>query len=173
MSFSETFVRGGRVSLGMADRLLAGIKPETFARKPRFGGTVVDTNHPAFVYGHLALYPARWLSDAGLDPRVAATPAGFQVFAAGQECRDDEAGTIYPPMTEIVEAFRRVHTAALDQLATLSDERLGGPNPREGRIREMFPTLGGVLMFYMTSHMMLHLGQVSAWRRCFGLGSVM
>ena len=173
MPFAETLVRGGRISLGLADRLLADIKPETFARKPRFGGTVVNTNHPAFVFGHLALYPARWLSDAGLDPKPAVTPVGFQVFAAGQECRDDEAGTIYPPMKEIVETFKRVHTAALDQLGTLSDDKLRAPNPREGRIREMFPTLDGVLMFYVTSHMMMHLGQVSAWRRCFGLGSVM
>src|SRR3954462_9131413 len=154
MPFAETLVRGGRMSLGMADRLLADIKPETFARKPRLGGTVVNTNHPAFVLGHLALYPARWLSAAGLDPKTTATPAGFEVFSAGQECRDDERGTISPPMNEIVEAFKRTHTVALDQLAKLSDEKLRAPNPHEGRIREMFPTLDGVLMFYMTSHMM-------------------
>src|SRR4051812_50105800 len=102
MPFAETLVRGGRMSLGMADRLLADIKPETFARKPRLGGTVVNTNHPAFVLGHLALYPARWLSAAGLDPKTAATPAGFEVFSAGEGRPDGGTGGVFPPRKEKV-----------------------------------------------------------------------
>lgn len=175
MPMIETILRGGRVSLALADRMLADIKPETFSTKPRFGSTVVNANHPAFVYGHLATYPAAWLSVSGLAAVPAAVaPANYaDLFAAGKECRDDPSRTIYPPMPEIVDAFRRTHTAALDALASLSDDKFNSPNPREGRMREMFPTLGGMLMFYMTSHMMMHLGQVSTWRRCFGLGSVM
>ncbi|MEX2217900.1 MAG: DinB family protein [Phycisphaerales bacterium] len=125
------------------------------------------------MFGHLSLYPARWLADAGLDGSVAAAPANYaELFAAGKECLDDESG-LYPPMAGIVETFKRVHTAALERLGSLPDERLREPNPREGRMREMFPTLGGLLMFYMTSHMMMHIGQISAWRRCMGLGPVM
>lgn len=172
--FAETLVRGGRFSLRMADMLLADIRAETFARQPSFSERIIHTNHPAFVYGHLATYPAGWLTVAGLNATPGAAPANYaELFAAGKECRDDPDGTIYPPMDEIVATFRRVHAGALDALPALSDDQLRGPNPREGRIREMFPTLGGLMMFYMTSHMMLHLGQVSTWRRCFGLGSAM
>jgi len=174
-TFAETIVAGGRVSVTMANRMLADVKPETFARSPRFGSTVVKTNHPAFVFGHLAMYPSGWLQAAGLEvPPECTPPAGWSdLFAAGKECRDDPGGTIYPPMAEIVASFNKTHEAALPRLAALSDAKLSGQNPREGRLRDMFPTLGGLLMFYMTTHMMLHIGQVSAWRRCFGLGSVM
>ena len=76
MPFIETILRGGRVSLGLSDRLLADIKPETFASKPRFGSTIVNANHPAFVFGHLATYPVAWLSVCGLAPvPAAAAPA--------------------------------------------------------------------------------------------------
>jgi hypothetical protein len=37
------------------------------------------------------------------------------------------------------------------------------------RSREMFPTLGAVVAFYLGGHVMNHLGQLSAWRRCLGL----
>ncbi len=172
--YAETLVRGGRVSLWMAEQILKDVKPETFARKPNFGGKVIDTNHPAFVYGHLATYPSKWLSAIGPDASIAAAPAKFdELFAAGKPCLDDPTGTIYPPMKEITDAFFATHKAALEVLGTTDDAKLHATNPREGRMKEMFPTVGGMLMFYMTSHMMMHLGQASAWRRCFGLGSVM
>jgi hypothetical protein len=36
---------------------------------------------------------------------------------------------------------------------------------------ERFPTLGSVHAFYCGGHIMMHLGQMSAWRRMMGLGS--
>jgi hypothetical protein len=44
-------------------------------------------------------------------------------------------------------------------------------NPAEGRMKQLFPTLGSVQTFYCGGHMMMHLGQMSAWRRMQGLGS--
>jgi hypothetical protein len=174
-SFAETIVAGGKVSVTMANRMLNDVKPETFARQPRLASGLVKTNHLAFIFGHLASYPAGWLQAAKLEvPPECVMPVGWSdLFPAGKECRDDPEGTIYPPMAEIVAFFNKSHETALAKLAGLSDARLSEPNPREGRLREMFPTLGGMLMFYMTSHMMLHIGQASTWRRCFGLGSVM
>ncbi len=174
-NFTDCIVRGGRVTVRMANMMLTDVKPETFARQPRLASGLVKTNHPAFVFGHLATYPAGWLQAAGLPvPAECNVPANWKdLFGAGAECRDDAEGTIYPPMAEIVAAFNRTHEAALAAFPALTDAQLAGPNPREGRLREMFPTLGGLLMFYVTTHAMLHIGQVSAWRRCFGLGSVM
>ena len=174
-NFTDCIVRGGRVTVRMANLMLTDVKPETFARQPRLASGLVKTNHPAFVFGHLATYPAAWLQAAGLPARPeCAVPAGWtDLFAAGKECHDDPDRKIYPAMPEIVAFFNQSHESALGAMASLSDAKLAEPNPREGRIREMFPTLGGMLMFYATCHMMMHVGQVSAWRRCFGLGSVM
>jgi hypothetical protein len=44
-------------------------------------------------------------------------------------------------------------------------------NPAEGRMKELFPTIGSVQAFYCGGHMMMHLGQASAWRRMEGLGA--
>lgn len=171
-------VSGGKVSIGMAETMLKDIKPAQFARKPSFDCTsglkVIDTNHAAFVYGHLSVYPFRLLQIAGLDPTPAQNPAGFEdLFNAGKECRDDPSGTIYPPMDKITAHFFAAHRAALAAIENLSDAQCAAPNPREGRMREMFPTMGGMLMFLLTTHMLMHLGQISAWRRCMGLGSAM
>src|SRR4051812_11621375 len=76
--FLEMSLSGARRSRVYAEKLLAGIKPEQAARKPHFetGGAplMVDTNHPVFVYGHLALYPARVMKFAGLDGAALAAP---------------------------------------------------------------------------------------------------
>jgi hypothetical protein len=172
--FADTISRGGRMSVGLAERLLKDVSPEIFARKPSFGGKVIEANHAAFNFGHLATYPARWLEFVGLDPAPAAVPADFtELFGAGKPCHDDPTGKIYPPMKTIMDAFFAAHKAALDVIPALDDAKLRAPNPREGRMREMFPTIGGMMVFYINNHTMMHLGQVSTWRRCFGLGSVM
>ena len=40
-----------------------------------------------------------------------------------------------------------------------------------GRMTELFPTLGSMQAFYVGGHIMMHLGQISAWRRMQGLGA--
>ncbi|MBL9032519.1 MAG: DinB family protein [Phycisphaerae bacterium] len=172
--WSAAIARQGRISLGLADLMLKGIQPATFAGKPTIAGTTIDTNHPAFVFGHLSLYPNGGLAMLRLDPGKAPKPAGFDdLVAAGKECRDDPAGTIYPGMETIVGAFRSNAAALLDALPAVDDGLLREPNPREGRLREMCPTIGEAISFLTSAHVMMHLGQVSAWRRCFGLGSAM
>ena len=44
-------------------------------------------------------------------------------------------------------------------------------NPAEGRMKELFPTIGAVSAFLLSGHQMSHFGQISAWRRFVGLGS--
>lgn len=172
--FATSIVQAGRVPMFLAEQMLKDVKPEIFARKPSFGGQVINANHAAFNFGHLALYPSKWLSLVGLDPAPVAPPAGFEdLFAAGKECRDDPEGTIYPSMQVITDAFFRTHKIALETLSTLDDAVLSKPNPIENRLQQALPTVGALLTFYITVHPMLHLGQVSTWRRCFGLGSVL
>ena len=172
--YADTITRGGRMSLWLAEQMLKDVKPAIFARKPSPGGKVIETNHGAFIFGHLTLYPAKWMAVVGLDGTKTAAPAEFEgLFGAGKECRDDPEGVIYPPMEKITSAFFASHKTALGAIPILGDDVLHRPNPREGRLKEMFPTIGGVLIFYTSSHMMMHLGQMSAWRRCFGLGPVM
>lgn len=173
-AYADMLVRTGNVSIWMAQQMLKDVQASQFARKPSFGGKAIDTNHPAFVYGHLALYPSGLINMIGDNPAAAVKPAGYEeLFAAGKPCQDDPDGKIYPPMEEITAKFFSGYKSALDLLAGVSDEKLNSPNPREGRMKEMFPTVGGMVNFMLGQHIMLHMGQISAWRRCFGLGSAM
>jgi hypothetical protein len=54
-----------QLSVGYAERLLQGVSAAEFARFARVGGVVVESNHPAFIYGHLSLYAPRVLWQIG------------------------------------------------------------------------------------------------------------
>lgn len=172
--FAPAIVHGCKVSMGLAEMLLKDVHPGTFARSIRLDGTPVNANHPAFAYGHLALYPARVVTMLGGDASdIAPSDHLKELFEAGKEPVDDAEGTIYPSMGEITASFFRGYERAMHAVSAIDDARLAEPNPIEGRLREMFPTLGGALLFVLNDHTMFHLGQVSTWRRCMGLGPVM
>lgn len=155
-------------------RLLAGIPPHRFARLASPGGVTIQSNHPAFVYGHLTLYPAIVLRSCGLDDSPAARdappPADFErLFGRRVPCLDDPAGTIYPPMDAIVSAYQRAWRAGLDALRAIPDDAWTQPN-RDPDRKATFTTAGFAAVFLLCNHSAVHLGQVSAWRRMEGLG---
>jgi hypothetical protein len=169
---NDLIVTSGAVTLRYAEGLLKDIKPAQFARYPSPGGVVITTNHPAFVYGHLGLYAPRVLAMVGMASAGPANPDGFEaLFANGKPCLDDPAGTIYPSMDVITAHFLAGTRAALAAMPKVDEAVLARANPAEGRFREMFPTIGSAANFMLGAHGMSHLGQVSAWRRCMGLGS--
>lgn len=157
------------LTIGYAERLLVGVDPGSFARFARLGGQEIKANHAAWVYGHLSLYSPRVLTHLGQTDTLR-VPAGFEeLFKNGAECRDDPDGTIYPTMQKIREFFFDGYSLAIARIAEADDALLAGPNPTEGRMRELFPTLGAMLNFYLTGHAQMHLGQISTWRRAMGL----
>ena len=72
-----------------------------------------------------------------------------------------------------MDRFLAGHRAVLEALRAVDDEVLGRQNPGEGRLRDMCPTIGAAVNFLMCAHTMVHLGQVSAWRRAVGLPPAM
>jgi hypothetical protein len=73
-------------------------------------------------------------------------------------------------MEQVVDFFHEGHRMLSGALRSTPNEVFDRPNPAEGRMAELFPTLGSVQTFYCGGHMMMHLGQMSAWRRMEGLG---
>ncbi len=172
-SLADQLVPLSKFSFGLAETLLKDVPANKFARLATPGGVKVESNHPAFCYGHLAIYPARLVEMAGFNLPSAAAPAGFtDLFTAGKPCLDDPEGTIYPKMEVITKAFFESHRTLLDAITKADQAIFDRPNPNE-KSRERFPTIGVVAIFYYTSHIMMHLGQVSAWRRMMGLASAM
>ena len=160
----------GNLGQMYARQLLNGVTSANYARLARPGGQVVQSNHAAFVLGHLALYPARVLERLGRPTGATAVPAAYsKLFEPGAECRDDPNATLYPALEELTTRFFDGYATALSAVSEATDEQLLGPTPAEGRSRELFPTIGAMLSFYVAGHVWTHLGQFSAWRRCLGL----
>ena len=175
-SISAAIVPSGRTSHFYGVSMLNGVTPAQFARHaPGPDGKRVVSNHPAWVYGHLACYNARIMElvERPEDARKLALPSFMELFKNGTECKDDAAGTIYPGMDEIVQAWQKGHEHVLAVLPEVGNEVFEKPNPAEGRFKEMFPTVGSAVAFLISGHPMSHIGQVSAWRRMFGLPSAM
>ena len=175
--YLDMMLMGAKRARLYSEKLLVGIKPEQAARKPHFetdgAALEVDTNHPVFIYGHLSLYPARIMKLAGLDGSALAPPAEWEaVFKAGAPCLDDPDGKVYPGLDAIAACYFSATDGALAALAKLDDKTLLTPTPDE-RFRERFALTGGAVNFMLNNHVMMHLGQVSVWRRCFGLPSAM
>lgn len=159
-----------QLSLGYAERLLKNVPAERAARFAAPGGVVVESNHPTFIYGHLSLYAPKILRLIGHPaPPV---PDGFElVFSKDAKCVDDVDGDLYPALDQIVAFFLEGHRMTMGALRSTPDTKLEQPNPAEGRMKELFPTIGSAQAFYCGGHMMMHLGQMSAWRRMAGLGA--
>jgi len=166
---AQIIVDAAKVTRGYGERLLVGVTPENFARKPMANGQPIHCNHPAWVYGHLACYPSKMAAAVGLELPGAMAPAGFEdLFKDGTECRDDAAHTIYPAMEAVTSAFFRTHDAIFEHLGSVDDSKLLIPTPDE-KARARFPLLASRVLFLANNHLMMHFGQISTWRRCMGL----
>lgn len=169
---TAVLVPTANLTMNYAEGMLKGVSPEIFARKPRVGGTVVDANHPAWVYGHLATYPTRICQLTGIDLGPAATPAGWDdLFKNGTPSTDDPDGKIFPPMDAITRQYFAAYRHVIAKLPEVSDAVFAQPNPMGGRMTELLPTVGAAVSFLLSGHQMSHFGQISTWRRCMGLGS--
>jgi hypothetical protein len=164
---ARTIIPGAKRSHGYAQTLLAGIDPEAASRFPKG----VKTNHPTFVYGHLAIYPDLIFSQLGREDLAKPDARFEEVFSPYVECEDDPTGAKYPKFSEVTSRYTERTEALLKFLETADDDTLAAANP--GPMKEMFPTVGAQIAFMLQSHTMMHLGQISAWRRVMGLGEAM
>lgn len=163
----------GSVGLRYGKRLLESVPEERFGRLAAPAGQLVQSNHPAFVVGHLTLYPMRVLELLGQNDPAARPPADYQrLFSKDAKCVDDADGSTYPRKEELLAVFQRTYDAALAGLRACDDAVLLGPNPVDTPLKSLCPTLGSMLAFYVTGHVTTHLGQISAWRRMEGLPPV-
>lgn len=153
-----------------AMRLIKDIPAERFARLAKPGNVTVQANHPAFILGHLCLYPIKVVELLGQDTSNVVPPEKFNaMFSKDATCTDDPDASLYPPSDQIISFFETSYAAAIDAMRSASDAQLAAENPVDTPMKNVCPTLGGLLTFYMTGHVMTHLGQLSTWRRMEGL----
>ncbi|MGQ0626894.1 MAG: DinB family protein [Phycisphaerales bacterium] len=154
---------------GYAERLANGVQSHQFARRPTwgYGGPEINANHAAWAFGHLSLY-FRWVVEM-CGQKAEPLPAGFEeLFKDGTQCVDDPSGATYPPMAVVLATFFKGYDAALAALEKSDDGLLTKP-PTDEKVRANWKTTGARCMFMMNTHVAMHLGQVSTWRRCMGM----
>jgi len=170
MPFAEAIASSAKRMRGYSERVTKDLTDSNFGRLPRWGmqGDVIKCNHPAWVFGHLAVYPARILNALGVKHHADA-PANFEsLFKDGTPCHDDITGTIYPPMKTVMAAYFKAIDAVIEATGKLSDADLAKPVADEN-MKKHFPTNGELLIFMLNNHIALHVGQISTWRRTMGL----
>ncbi len=167
---SETIWANAVRTREIALALARDIPSETFARLPLGESGPIYMNHPAFVYGHLTLYPARVLKMAGLDQSLAAAPYWYEeVFGSDAICRDDPFGETYPDKDEIVSQFGTALRTTAELVRGLPDDILEETHTMSPELGSTMLSLGAAAEYLLNNHPMFHLGQISAWRRCMGL----
>ncbi len=128
-----------------------------------------NMNHAAWVVGHLALTADRVTCGMllGIEP---ALPDVWKNLFSGRS-RPNPDRSLYPPLTDLVEALASRHAAVSETLANAQPSLIEKATPHEG-FRKRFPTMGQALLHTMIGHEQMHLGQLSAWRRVQGLPAV-
>src|SRR5690606_23094738 len=98
-------------------------------------------------------------------------PAGWEeLYGIGSKPTTDKSK--YAPLPELYEAMKQGHADITKLFTAASDAQLAAPTVHEG-FRKHFPTTADAIAFMLVSHESIHLGQLSAWRRGIGLGSVL
>jgi hypothetical protein len=168
--FGAMIADAASVSQRYAKRLLVGIPVDRFARFAAPGKQMIESNHPAFILGHLSLYPINVLELLAVDTTPVQPSNRFTaLFSKDAKCQDDAHGIVYPSMQEVSGVFFKTYEVALTAMRDASDSQLSVENPVDTPLKQVCPTLGSMLAFYLTGHVAMHLGQLSTWRRMEGM----
>ena len=165
-SIADTIIPGARMSLNYAMTLATDIPAERWGES-----AIAGCSHPSFNYAHLAVYPNRMFSILGREDLCIELPFDPELVLPGADCLED--ASCYPDKDEVLGLMQAGYEGVIELVSTLDEEQLSAANPMEGRMAELFPTIGSMIAFMLNNHVMMHMGQVSAWRRAIGLGSAM
>lgn len=149
-----------RYLLLLTEPILSGLHDAHLAFEPEpgiktagwlVGHLAVSADFARHLCGQSAMCPAAWRS----------------AFNPGTQPSHDSAQ--YPPMTELCDAFWRVHNDLLVAASNTDPAVLAVANPY-APAREAFPLAGDFVAYLLSSHLSYHLGQLVAWRAAAGMG---
>lgn len=125
-------------------------------------------NTPRWIFGHLAIaadFAAKWV---GAPPKC--PKAWYAAFGPGS--KPDAVPSPAPTKEELLGVIEAQCLAVSAAAKAASPEALAKPHSFAPVI-EAFPTIADFVAHLMTTHPMLHLGQLSAWRRLRGKPAVL
>lgn len=140
--------------LKVYDRLLADLGDQHLALEPAPG-----LKTAGWLLGHMIVTGDFAGRLCGLPP---VAPKEWRAMFSPGTAPSLDAKT-YPPMKELLAAFRSIYGGLAANGPNASAELLAAPNPYE-TARGAFPTAGDFAAYLLTGHMSYHLGQLSGWR---------
>lgn len=150
-------------ALGYCRKLVQDIPEDKLAIQPAPG-----MNHPAWVLGHLAIVgdsALLMLGQRGHCPRD-----WRPLFGMGSKPVTDRA--VYPSCEELMAKVETNYRALITAVQAAPAELIDAPH-KAPFFKEELPTVGDLLGHIMTTHLTMHAGQISAWRRTQGLAGVL
>src|SRR5262245_7685562 len=148
--------------LAFAKKAMADVDEAKLQHQPAPG-----LNTPAWIIGHLCVvadFGARLLGMPMTCPKEWHASYGLG--------SDPAKPAVTPTKAELMACLEAQHARLSEAVSQATPEQLAAGHPVE-IVKAAFPTVGDLLLHLMSSHPMLHLGQLSAWRRLMGLGSVL
>lgn len=157
----ETMVRLFDVMRSMAAEMAEGL-PEDEFDKPRGG-----SNSPKWITGHLALGMDFGLNLLGISTgKIEEMMPAYGPGSAGGIIGDDGRSR-----AELIAHLRATGDQLREAVLGTSEQQLAAPNETPFLSKEL-PTVGDLLGHVFTTHIALHMGQLSQIRRELGLPSL-
>lgn len=119
-------------------------------------------NHIAWQLGHLMLSEIGIVRQIVPDATYPDLPPGFSELHDKAGADKDQG---FLTKAEYLDLYSKIRAATQAVLNRMSDADLDKPN--EGRMKQWFPTWGG-MMTLAANHPMMHAGQFGVVRRCLG-----
>ncbi len=146
-----------------AKLLVNDIDDADFARQPHEG-----MNPPAWILGHLVL--AADFVPMLLGQEKATDDQWMATYGPGSTPTDDRSA--YASKEVLLDLMQSTYARAIESARAATDQQLTAPNETPFLANQL-PTVGDLMGHLLTTHGSAHLGQLSAWRRCVGKGSVL
>ena len=121
-------------------------------------------NNPTWIIGHIITSYASVLKMIGVTADVPADWEGL----FGMNTTADEDASKYPDVETLMTAYAEVHNVMAEALENTPAETLAAPTPVE-EIKDVFPTVGDLVIGIATTHEGIHLGQLCGWRQAMGM----
>jgi hypothetical protein len=164
MAMSPELITNFKFNVGFV-KLLADQTPEA-----NYHAAPAEGIHPiAWQLGHVVYSLA---GAAGLLGFTVALPADFkEKYGMGSTPSADPAH--HGDKADMIEKLEVAAAAVIDAAGQVGPDHLAQPNPMD-ELRDVgLPTLGDLVAFLMTGHLMMHAGQIASGRRVQGLPSVL
>ena len=124
-----------------------------------------DGNPPSWILGHLAL--ANDFGVISLGGNAGLVGPWMQVFGPGSPPVGE-----HPSKRELVSMFSKSRKRLLSEVKSATDEQLHAER-NSPLLKAELPQVQDMVAHLMTTHLALHIGQLSAWRRAKGMESIL